>query len=215
MSEQLPLTADWEARAQQAEPIPKAKPKQAPRPKKPPQPMLELLPPGAERNEETGERIKPDCQGAPGICPFFRCKWNLVLDVTHGLRGQSGTIQVRRPSGGAVTIPLHRSNDHVMKRGDIEAAGDAAYDVATWLEEQYGSTCSADFPGEHTQQEVARIYRVERQRIQQIEHSAKRNRRLAELAQDAAEQRGRQGGVTWPEPAPRLYAIRKKASPRT
>lgn len=160
--------------------------------RQPPQPTLGFLLPGAEYNEDTGERFTPDCNGAPGICLFMRCRWNLILDVIpcvhcggrgkfagkdcnackEGGKGESGGISVSGPPGtGYTTIPLHRSNEHVVQKGDIERAGDMAADAAEWLEEKWGSTCAWDLikqaePMQLT--DIGKVLRVSRERARQI-----------------------------------------------
>lgn len=190
LHEQLPIP-DPPADAQ-PDPLPKEIPKR------------EL--PGASYDPGTGERFKPDCQGPPGLCLFFRCKWNLVLDVLS-----TGTIKVHGWRGmPSVTLPVKRSKKHTTTyERDVEEAGEAAARVAEWLEAELGTTCMGDIIRPHTQQQVARALRVERQRIQQIERGVARNPELAELAQHASDARARQSEQTWPEPGERLYTIRK------
>jgi hypothetical protein len=193
-----PLPADKRPKA-------KRRYKQAYRQRKPPGPEFDALPEGAAYNDETGEHFKPPCLGGEGTCLFFRCRHNLVLEVLMcrqcgghgpwpvqclfcGPRGESGGILVRKPKGGAVTVPLHRSSRELTKRGDIERAGDASADVVVWLEETIGTTCRGEVEGARPQQAVASILRVERQRVQQIEMGVARNQRLAELAEEYAEE---------------------------
>jgi hypothetical protein len=211
---QLPLIKGLEGVT--VEPLPPDKPKrrykQAYRPRKAPGPELPTLPEGAAYNDETGEHFKPPCMGGEGTCLFFRCRHNLVLEVLMcrqcgghgpwpvqclfcGPRGESGGIQVRKPKGPAVTVPLHRSKKEVTKRGDIERAGDAAADVVEWLEHTIGTTCEAELQGSRSQQAVALILRMEKQRVQQIEQGVKRNTRLASLSEEYAEEPGVAGFV--------------------
>lgn len=195
MSEQLPLTPDLEARVREAHDLDDHE--------APPQ-----YSPGAERDFKTGERFTPDCNGPPGLCLFMRCRWNLILEVLP----KTGTITVTDPDGGFTTLPLHKDNQHVIGPDDVEEAGERAAWAAEWLEAQYGTTCVWDIVkgGELTQGQVANVLRLTRQRVTQVERGMKRNAKLRGLAADAKEQRGRRRETVWPEPAPRLYAIRKK-----
>lgn len=216
--------------------------------RQPPQPTLGFLLPGAEHNEDTGERFTPDCNGAPGICLFMRCRWNLILDVIpcvhcggrgkfagkdchvcrgtdpevknpatgEPYRGESGGIEIQPPGRGKrkkLRIPLHRSNEHVVQKGDIERAGDMAADAAEWLEEKWGSTCAWDLikqaePMQLT--DIGKVLRVSRERARQIcEEGASRTRsthtRDMEPRSASVEMR--------PNRAPVLVQIRRKERP--
>jgi predicted DNA-binding protein (UPF0251 family) len=96
-------------------------------------------------------RRRGECEGHPGFCPFFRCKYNLGLDVDP----ENGTVKVAFPEG-----PPERMEVDV---------------------DRMGPSCALDLAdkGGLTMEEVGDAMNITRQRVEQLEKEALQKLRAA------------------------------------
>lgn len=78
-----------------------------------------------------------DCRG-PGICPLFRCRYNLALDVT-----EAGTLTTgaRGCTGRGASIPLRRRGKGRIKPRDMARFDERILELLDRVE----STCALDY----------------------------------------------------------------------
>ena len=107
-------------------------------------------------------RTVGDCRG-PGVCPIFRCKFNVALHVT-----EAGTIVTggRGSTAEGESMPLKRRSRGQVRYDDIDAFVAALIERVDALE----STCALDYaerdgmlPGQ-----VAEVLGISRERVRQI-----------------------------------------------